>query len=123
MNKWTLDWWAPLQLMNKTMGKKWQQNQDLKTSWRDAGFAMAKIGKVPMLKSCTIEIHQFTSAKTGRPPDLVSCYPSAKAFVDGLTNAGVFPDDGFKFVKAISFTQIQRGPRTGLRFIITGEPV
>ena len=55
-------------------------------------------------------------------PDVAACYPTVKAAIDGLVDAGVVPDDGPFNVTRITFRAPQVAQREGLRLRICEEP-
>ena len=87
---------AELPLVNANKRLHRMRQADLTKAIRAAAFVMAKNGKVPALQRAHI-ICEF------RPPDrrrrdVHNLYPSAKAAVDGLVDAGVLPDDSDEYL-------------------------
>jgi len=57
----------------------------------DAGW-IARAASIPRLERAHIEAHVSYPKGTGRS-DPANAYPTIKAMIDGLVDAGVFPDD------------------------------
>jgi len=86
--------------------------------WRSAFTVLAKAHKVKPMHWATIivEPHQ----KGGRLQDAGGCAPAAKAAIDGLVDAGVFPDDSGEFVRTITYLRPTRGT-SAMALWIMGE--
>jgi len=75
-------------------------------AWREAAFAAATEAGVPSLGE--IEVVFIPLRKDRRHmADTGGHFPVAKACIDGLVDAGVLPDDGPNFVKALEFRSPQ----------------
>lgn len=46
----------------------------------------------------------------GTAPDVDGCAPAVKAVIDGMTDAGIWPDDNAGWVKAICYMRPRRDP-------------
>jgi len=78
---------------------------------------MAKAQQVPPLAA--IKVFATPLAKDRRwRQDCGSCFPSVKAAIDGLVDAGVLPDDNPDFVRALTFFPAEIGDVDGLRITI-----
>lgn len=74
--------------------------------WREAYAQLVAVERVPPLRFLHAEVLQ--ACRDRRIPDTGSCFPAAKAAIDGLVDAGVLPDDGPEFVRSLTFLR----PRT-----------
>jgi crossover junction endodeoxyribonuclease RusA len=105
--------------MNEYRKLHWTARRDHDQMWR-ADFAwLARAQKIPPLEVVTIQVVQ-----TCRPgvtmPDPGACYPTAKAAIDGLVDAGVIPDDSGAHVRYLGFGAPARSDRD--RFVLVVEP-
>lgn len=108
-----------VQLQNQIAGRNWKANNDLKVVWKDAGYWAARQHKIPSLRGVELIVSQ-RCGKQGRLPDIASCMPSVKAFIDGLQVAKVFPDDSRDYLSSLTFNKIERSVQPGLDFQLTG---
>lgn len=84
---------------------------------------LARQARVPALASVTVTVGQ----QCRRPPlpDVGASFPSAKAAIDGLVDAGVMPDDDPAHLHALTFLAPERGPVDRLTLTVCeheGEP-
>lgn len=92
----------------------------LTEEWRAAYCQLARIHKVPHLKTCTIEAIPIRPHR-GSPPDTGACYPAVKAAIDGLVDAGVLDDDGPNVVTFIGLHSYEVGEKHALIVAVMGE--
>lgn len=88
---WTIELPAGLTLLNANERMHWAPKSAITREIRRTAWALAKQAGVPALKRAHVDVEY-------RPPDrrrrdVHNLYPSAKACVDGLVDAGVLPDD------------------------------
>jgi crossover junction endodeoxyribonuclease RusA len=78
--------------------------------WREVFCLLALQQKIPKLKVISLIVEPIIRDARSLP-DLASCFPSYKAGLDGIVDAGVIPDDGPKYVKAVLFRapKIEKG--------------
>ncbi len=98
----------------------WTKKSAQNAEWRYAFFIYAKQAKIPKLKSIDVEVRQI--CPTRRMPDPVSCVGAAKAAIDGVTEAGVIPNDTGRYVHSVKFYAPELGERDQLILLIRGEP-
>lgn len=83
---------AGLELLNANVQLHWSVRARRSRNIRDAARWMARHGKVPRLERARIDF--VVNPKAGaRRFDPHNWWPSAKAAIDGLVDAGVLPDD------------------------------
>ena len=82
---------------------------------------LAKAEHIPALQRISVEATPLR-VNARSMPDVAACYPTVKAAIDGLVDAGVIPDDGPFNVMRIVFRAPQVGQREGLRLRICEEP-
>lgn len=68
------------------------------SAWREEGLAGRRL-RPPV---CVTAWQLVPVAFRGRPQDTGNCYPTVKAVVDGLVDAGAFPDDTGETVAALT---------------------
>ena len=93
---WTVELPAGLTLLNANERLHWRPKNNRTQAIRAASFACVKAARVPKLKRASVVV-EF------RPPDrrrrdVHNLYPSAKAAIDGLVDAGVLPDDSDRYL-------------------------
>lgn len=52
---------------------------------------------------------------------MAACYPTVKAAIDGIVDAGVIEDDDDRHLIAVTFYPVQYGKTQGLRLRIIDE--
>lgn len=90
----------------------------LTTEWREAFAWLATAQRIPQLAYGHVEIRQL--CRDRRLPDTGSCFPTAKAAIDGLVDAGVLKDDGPAFVRSLTFIAPETTGEHALVLQITG---
>lgn len=85
---------------------RWERAKLVK-EWRGVFYWLAKQQQIPALDHADITVEVFQ--KNGRLQDVAAANPAVKAAIDGLVDAGVFPDDSSQFVRSIKFLAPQRG--------------
>jgi crossover junction endodeoxyribonuclease RusA len=78
--------------LNANQRLHWAKRRELTKQWREFGRVFARSNRLP----ATTELVQVTAwcrwpRRVRRDPG--NWYPTAKAVLDGLTDAGVWPDD------------------------------
>lgn len=76
--------------------------------WREAWCAEARARSVPALGPTVITATPFLRDGRGRQ-DVAGCFPAVKAAIDGLVDAGVWPDDTPEHVVELRFRPPVRG--------------
>lgn len=84
---------------------------------RERWYVLAKQAQIPRLSQITVAVIPLAKDRRWRP-DVGACYPSVKAAVDGLVDAGVIPDDNPEHLYSITFYSVQVVGRDGLRLVI-----
>lgn len=87
------------------------------TKWWREGFAdAARAARIPRLEACEIMVEPVLQNR--RWQDTGACFPSAKAAIDGLIDAGVIDDDTPDIVPTIVFKRPILGKQPGLRLTV-----
>jgi hypothetical protein len=98
---WVLEYAAKPLLMNKQRTMHFQAWGKICAEWREHFWALAVDQKIPHLDACTIDVRHTVS--TRRRVDPVACYPSVKAAIDGIVDAGVLDDDDQHHLRWVKF--------------------
>lgn len=114
------------------MGQRpWTTNQERKKGshylrsqitkwWRESFFEAACDAGVPALNKVRIEVTPILPDR--KMQDVGACYPTAKAAIDGLVDAGVLEDDSPQYVSTITFhSPVVLKRRMGLELLIIPE--
>lgn len=97
---WTLVIPAPTDWINANRRIHYQQKARLTAAWRAAAALYAQSAGGPSFERCTVTA---TPRPIGsRRRDAANLYPTIKACIDGLTDAGVFADDNDKVIAALT---------------------
>jgi crossover junction endodeoxyribonuclease RusA len=78
-------------LLNSNQRLHWAQRARLTAHWRELAAALARQAKVPALARAHVLAAYLPPDRRRRDP--ANLYPTVKALVDGLVDAGVLPDD------------------------------
>lgn len=95
--------------MNAYRTLHFQKRAAYDREWRHTFGWLARQARIPRLPAVVVTVGQ----ECRRPPlpDIGATYPTAKAAIDGLVDAGVLVDDSPQFVRAITFVAPTRGTR------------
>lgn len=93
MTSWTILIPAPTKWMNANQRHgHWSERSGPTKLWRDAAKVLARQARIPALDRVTITATVHRPDRR-RNADAHNRYPTVKAVVDGLVDAGVLPDD------------------------------
>ena len=91
------------------------------TRWWREGFAWAALeAGVPKFTAAEIVVEPVLNNRKWQ--DTAACFPSAKAAIDGLIDAGVLEDDTPDIVPTITFKRPVLGAQAGLRLTVISLP-
>lgn len=76
--------------------------------------------RVPHLEAISIVAQPLSSTRRWRP-DVAACFPTVKAAIDGIVDAGVIDDDDDRHLFAVTFLPVLHGNIDGLRVTIIEE--
>ena len=104
----------------------WSKNADRTKTWRTAFQLLAIEGGVPPLGACRVVVTPYLRNRSGRQ-DVGACAPAAKAAIDGIRDAGAWPDDTDEYVVELVFRAPVYGQGDALEIriepILTSTPV
>lgn len=110
--------------------RPWTTNQERKRGshyarseqtkwWREAFRDAAEEADIPHFDVIRIEVTPILPDR--KIQDTGACYPTAKAAIDGLVDAGVVDDDSPKYVPTITFHSPVLSNYAGLEVLIIPE--
>lgn len=115
--QWVVQLPAGLELLNSNHRGHWRRNHAITAELRLAGAWMARAGRVPPLRRAHITgVYEPPDRRKRDPANL---YPSFKAAVDGLVDAGVLVDDDAAHLDGPDMRLGDTCPRGRLVLIIT----
>jgi len=83
----------PCALMSMNDRLHWAKNAEMTKLWQEAAFWVAKQNRLQPLTDFPVEVTvTFTRKRDGRI-DPHNFFPTVKHLIDGLTMAGLWPDD------------------------------
>lgn len=88
---WRIELPARMDLLNANHRTHWRKRANTTRLLRAAAFVCAKAAKVPPLQRA--HVVGIYEPPNKRRRDAANLYPSFKAAIDGLVDAGVLPDD------------------------------
>lgn len=88
-------------LMNLNDRMHWRTRHRITKETREMAATLARSAKVPKLETAHIVVVLHPHDKRRRDPH--NWAPSAKAAIDGITDAGVLPDDDSKHLLSLRF--------------------
>lgn len=91
----------------------------LTKEWRAVYAGLCLVQKVPALRQIRVEVRQI--CRDRRRGDVGAIMPAAKAAIDGLTDAGVIPNDTDEYLPELDFRPALILGYNGLRLQVTGE--
>jgi crossover junction endodeoxyribonuclease RusA len=75
---------------------------------------------IPKLDRVSITAQPLARSRRWRA-DVAACYPSVKAAIDGIVDAGVMEDDDDRHLLSVTFLPVRYDGIDGLRLTITDE--
>jgi hypothetical protein len=99
--------------------KHWSVNSERTKQWRTAFRILAAEAGLRDLPPCRVTVTPYLHR--GPVQDVGACAPAAKAAIDGLRDAGCWPDDTPCWVVELVFRAPVRGAGDALE--VTVEPV
>ena len=124
VRRWCLTHYDDVLTTNKERTVHWGVRAQTVKAWREAFAWLAMASRVPTngtVGPCHIEAVPL--ATTRRRQDVGACMPVVKAAIDGLVDAGVWPDDTPDHVLSVRYWPQQRAADAGLRIIICEQDV
>jgi crossover junction endodeoxyribonuclease RusA len=119
VNSWTIEHSGLVWTMNAERRMNVWRRAQLTREWRAAYKMLAIAQKVPKLEWARVVVQPYQ--KNGRLQDVGACFPTAKAAIDGVVDAGVLADDSAQYLVGLEFLAPLRGSgKLVLTFI--GEP-
>jgi hypothetical protein len=88
-------------LLNKWRTMHYMQVAKVRREWREAGALSWLTNRQKF--STPVEIIVDHEVAKGRVPDVGSCAECVKAFIDGLVDAGMLPDDNPQYLAKLSY--------------------
>lgn len=85
----------PLLSINKLMSEHWRTRQKSSKYWRKVGYESVK-DSPPMKPPVACDVYIYRP-RAGRY-DPGNYYPTAKAILDGIVDAGALPDDSHEYL-------------------------
>lgn len=122
--RWCLTHFDDVLTVNKERTIHWTVRAKTVKEWREAFGWLAVASKVPTdgtVGPCHIEAIPLTT--TRRRQDVGACMPVVKAAIDGLVDAGVWPDDTPDHVLSVRYWPQQLAADSGLRLVIVTDHV
>lgn len=118
--RWTLTHFDDVLTVNKERSSHWSTRSSVVKAWREAFTWLALTSSIPTDGSIgPCHIDAVPLAATRRRQDVGACLPVVKAAVDGLVDAGVWPDDDPDHVLSIRFWPQQLAADAGLRLVLS----
>ena len=99
-DSWRLRIPAPTTWVSSNDRRHWAAKARLVREWRRAGALYAKSARLPHLDA-PVSITAWVHRTDRRRADAANRYPTVKAVVDGLVDAGVLDDDSDRYVTAV----------------------
>lgn len=84
--------------INANQRLHWTTRSELVSSWRTIAGWTAKAAKLPALGPSRVVAELVMSARRTARLDPANYAPTAKAVIDGLVDAGIWPDDSHGWV-------------------------
>lgn len=108
-SKYVVELPAGLQLMNANDRHHWTKRSNLTASIRSVARGQAK--GIPKLDK--VKIRAIYKAPDNRRRDVSNLFPSVKAAVDGLVDAGILKDDNDRYVVSLEMVRSPENVRGG----------
>lgn len=96
--------------------KRAQLVRDARQRWHWLALAAG----IPHMERVSIVAQPLSKTRRWRP-DVAACYPTVKAAIDGLVDAGVIDDDDDKHLVSVTFLPVRFGTIDGLTLTVVEE--
>lgn len=109
-------------LLSANDRRHWATRSKLTRHWRGVALVACKsaINRGDLCRMDSAQIDVWFSFPTNQRRDVGNLYPTVKACVDGLVDAGLLPDDDDEHLEGPFLHRGDRGP-CSMRFVITGR--
>lgn len=99
--------------------RRWhyQKRATMVADARQRFFYLAKQARIPALDACTITAVPCSKNRRSLA-DVAACYPTVKAAIDGIVDAGIIPDDDPAHLQAVTFLPTEVAGFDGLRIYV-----
>jgi len=114
---WTIELPAGMQILSLNDRTHWQARNRHGQVIRDAAIVMARKARIPALGRVAITAEYRPPDRRRRDPDNIM--PAVKYAIDGITAAGIIPDDSAAYVAGVTCTIGEPCPRGQLVLHIT----
>lgn len=104
---------------NETRTWHWRKIAQHTKIWRAAFDALAREAAIPLMGAIRVQVTHYV-ARESNFPDIAACFPSVKAAVDGLVDAGVIVDDDPEHLVRLDFLAPLTIPESWKRPGVTG---
>lgn len=104
---------------NETRTWHWSRIAKETKIWRYAFKTLAQEAKVPRMECIRVQVTHYVD-RQGNWPDVSACFPSTKAGIDGLVDAGVILDDDPEHLIRIDYLAPQVMPESWKRPGVSG---
>jgi crossover junction endodeoxyribonuclease RusA len=118
--RWTLEDDERPWTMNSERSWHWSKRAMRTKSTREKFYWLSKIEQVPKLEYISVDVVPLYKTK-GPHADTGAHFPTAKAAIDGIVDAGVIPDDSGKHIQKITFWSPTQNGKDGMRVVITNR--
>lgn len=99
--EWELEIHGRPHTLNVERSGHWRTHRQRTRATRDTVAILARAQKIPSLDRVAIDATPILRDR--RTQDVGACFPTAKAAIDGLVDAGVLPDDTPLYVVRLTF--------------------
>lgn len=110
--------WKKRPWLNSNDRDHWGRRKDLSSHYRGKACQEAKARDIPQLDRAIVEA--YLAFGDNRRRDAHNYWPTVKACVDGLVDAGVLPDDSDKYIARTSIERDENNPK-GVSLVIYEE--
>ena len=104
---------------NETRTWHWTKIARHTKVWRHAFEILAREANIPQMQAIRIQVTHYV-ARDGNFPDIAAAFPSVKASIDGLVDAGVIVDDDPEHLVRLDFLAPLTIPESWKRPGVTG---
>jgi hypothetical protein len=102
---------------NAERGWHYHKRADMVKSARTRFYYLALQAAIPKQDQIIVMAQPLLKSRRSRP-DVAACYPTVKAAIDGIVDAGIIPNDTDNHLSAIIFLPAEIGKIEGLRVSI-----
>jgi hypothetical protein len=111
----------PMLVNEETKKGSYHARAAMRREWREQFWALAVMDNIGPQPPSGVTVRHYKAK--GTLPDVAACLPSVKAAIDGLVDAGLWPNDTGEWVRSVTFEAPAHDRERGDAVELVLEPI